>query len=303
MTKELKALHRHSDEIGYLNEDFREIPAFAEMTPWDAKRNVTCMTFLFKISRYMLACLICFVLGVGLIGVKLAKASEPVQTIPKPVVELFTSQGCSSCPPADAYLGILSKRKDVIALTFHVDYWDYLGWKDTFASSLHSKRQRAYAKHRGDKQVYTPQIVLNGQSYHVGSYKVEVDRAIAKSQTFVRKTFLPISWTRTDLGVQVTLTAGENSAVKNGILWLALVRSSQSVDIKRGENSGRNITYYNVVRSLTQLSTWNGDSMIVTIPEKDYGNDDIDKIVVFLQERIAGPIIAAAEIQTKILGQ
>ena len=126
---------------------------------------------------------------------------------PRAVVELFTSQGCSSCPPADAFLGDLAKRDDVIALTLAVDYWDYLGWKDTFASPAHSKRQAAYAKRRGDGQVYTPQMVLNGRRHAIGSHRSEVLKVLAQETEFGKKSWVPVTLKSDNKAIMVSAGA------------------------------------------------------------------------------------------------
>jgi hypothetical protein len=112
------------------------------------------------------------------------------------VVELYTSQGCSSCPPADALLKAYAERKDVLALTLPVDYWDYLGWKDTLGSAKHSERQRNYARARGDGQVYTPQVVINGVAHAIGSSKSAIDTGLMLTESDVRASRVPIMfWT------------------------------------------------------------------------------------------------------------
>ena len=130
------------------------------------------------------------------------------------LVELFTSQGCSSCPPADKLLGELVKRKDVIALTFPVDYWDYLGWKDTLASPANSKRQRAYAKMRGDRQVYTPQMVINGHTHVIGNRSDHVEKAIASLAGKAGQLPIKVNLTAS----KSTITVAANSAPGHGHL-------------------------------------------------------------------------------------
>lgn len=176
------------------------------------------------------------------------------------VVELFTSQGCSSCPAADAYFGTLSTDDRVIALSLHVDYWDYLGWKDKFASPKFTARQKEYAKHARAKMVYTPQIVVQGQARLVGSKGAEVEAAIA---SLVGK--------HADIGLRVDragdlVTIRANPVSGNGKtrgpVRVQLVRYSpvETVAIERGENAGKTITYYNVVRSWQLLQRWDGAS-------------------------------------------
>ena len=173
----------------------------------------------------------------------IAAAPDKLFAQPKAVIELYTSQGCSSCPPADRLVGKLAKRSDVIALTFPVDYWDYLGWKDTLASPANSARQRAYARARGDGQVYTPQIVVDGKLHLVGSNASAVKKAIARStqQNPV------VSLTMRTEGDSIVITAGtapKGTRVKPATIWLALVKKSAAVEITRGENRGSTLIYH-----------------------------------------------------------
>lgn len=217
---------------------------------------------------------------------------------PRTVIELFTSQGCSSCPPADKLLGQLANRDDVIALTFPVDYWDYLGWKDTLASPAYSARQRAYAKARGDGQVYTPQVVIDGAYHAVGSRAWEIERTIAKSRKNLKNARIPLA-ARTE-GNTLIITAGAAPAgarVKPATIWLALVKKSKTVKISRGENGGRTITYYQVVRDLTPVGQWTGEKVTIKLPKLHLQNKQTDGCTIFLQQDMAGPILAAVEIQ------
>lgn len=213
---------------------------------------------------------------------------------PKAVVELFTSQGCSSCPPADAFLGDLAKRDDVIALTLAVDYWDYLGWKDTFASPAHSKRQHAYAKRRGDAQVYTPQMVLNGRRHEIGSHRSSVLKAIQQEAKFVEKSWVPVTLESDKNSVMVSAGAyrGEGKA-PDATIWLLLSTKTEKVSIKRGENRGRKISYHNVVRQMVPIGAWHGDAIKVELPQSDL-MEGYDGCTAILQINGAGPIIGAA---------
>lgn len=216
----------------------------------------------------------------------------------KAVIELYTSQGCSSCPPADRLVGTLVDRDDVIALTFPVDYWDYLGWKDTLASPANSARQRAYARARGDGQVYTPQIVIDGRSHAVGSHSSAIKRAITKSNSNAAGARIPLELSIE--GDTLVVTAGEapaNSRVKPATIWLALVKKSKTVKINRGENRGRTITYHHVVRNMTPIGTWRGEKVSIKLPKQHLKNADADGCTVLLQQDTAGPVLAAAEIK------
>src|SRR5258706_11131614 len=168
-----------------------------------------------------------------------------------PVIELFTSQGCSSCPTADALLGEYARRTDVMALSMPVDYWDYLGWKDTLASPIFTSRQRAYANARGDGKIYTPQVVVNGTAHCVGSHKQEIDRAIDQTAKALSGHHVPLS-VHSD-GLVVTVEAGptpEQGGQTGGTGLLAVVGASAPGEIQRREERRRKNTYHNKVREL-----------------------------------------------------
>lgn len=206
------------------------------------------------------------------------------------VVELYTSQGCSSCPPADEFLGKLAKRDDVIALSLHVDYWDYIGWKDIFADPQYTDRQHAYARAAGKRMVYTPQMVIAGQNLVVGTKPSEVGRLIRKHNNAPSKVAISVKRN----GDQVQITA--KPLVKGlGDLVVQMVRFSdgQSVRIKRGENAGRKLAYHNVVTGLSVLKTWNGSSPL-TFAAKMPGNDEC---VIIVQAANHGSILAAARVR------
>ena len=170
------------------------------------------------------------------------------------VVELFTSQGCSSCPPADRYLAELAKDPSLVVLSWPVDYWDYIGWKDTFGSPGFTARQKAYAAVRRDDQVYTPQAVIDGVTHAVGNDRDVVQDAIAANG----KT-LNCALTMTDrdgkIGIDV---APKANASGSATLWLLRVLRTANVAIGRGENKGRSITYTNVVREAIAVGEWSG---------------------------------------------
>lgn len=227
-----------------------------------------------------------------------AAAPGHAVTKSKVVIELFTSQGCSSCPPADKLVGELAERRDVIALTFPVDYWDYLGWKDTLASPAYSMRQRAYARARGDGQVYTPQIVVDGKAHVVGSHVSAVKNAILKSANHGTA---GVSLTMHSEGDSIIIKAGaapEGMRVKPATIWLALVKKSAAVKIERGENRGRTITYHRVVKLMSPVGQWTGEKVTIKLPKNHLQSTDSDGCTVLLQQDHAGPIIAAAELKS-----
>ncbi len=220
----------------------------------------------------------------GMAGPALAGKGGPT------VVELFTSQGCSSCPPADAYMGELVKRPDIVALTLNVDYWDYLGWRDTLGSAEYSRRQRDYAAYRGDGQVYTPQMVIDGRHHVVGSRRGAVEQAIRA----VNHRNIPVSMKEADGQVIVDIGArpADYPAVE-ATVWVAMVVPEISVEIARGENTGRKISYFNVTRKLMPAGMWKGEAVRMALPKKDLFVDGATGCAALLQADGAGPILGA----------
>jgi hypothetical protein len=213
---------------------------------------------------------------------------------PKAVVELFTSQGCSSCPAADALFEQYADRDDVVALSMSVDYWDYLGWKDTLASPKFSERQRAYSETRRDGMMYTPQMVVNGLSHTNGADKGKIEQAIEKSLKGGPALKVPIrlSADNTKLTIEVG-AAPQGVSVKDATLWLAVIAKKVEVPIRRGENTGRTITYNNVVRELTPIGMWSGKAMTVNLERDSFMRPDTERCAVLLQQGKAGPIVGA----------
>jgi hypothetical protein len=218
---------------------------------------------------------------------------------PVTVVELFTSQGCSSCPPADALLGKLAARPGVLALTMPVNYWDYLGWKDTLATEGFGKRQRSYAEARGDHEIYTPQVVINGLAQVVGSREEAITAAIERTgpATSIDRVPLKLDCSRGDIDVKAGVTAnkGEHRA---GTVWVALYARAVNVSIGRGENNGRKITYTNVVRHLMPAGRWDGKAASYSL--KRPAADDSDGCAAFVQADKSSAIIGAAVMVPKI---
>jgi hypothetical protein len=197
---------------------------------------------------------------------------------PRAVIELFTSQGCSSCPPADALLRDFAKDASIIAVSLPVTYWDYLGWKDTLAEKAFSKRQRGYAETRGDGQIYTPQVVVNGLRHAVGSDRRGIEAAIDEPSKALK---VPLNLKTTQAGVTIELPGGMQGLV--GVLWLMPITKSRSVAIGRGENTGRNITYTNVVRSIVKVGEWSGEPMSIDVPHDVATPPGTNGFVVLLQ--------------------
>jgi hypothetical protein len=199
------------------------------------------------------------------------------------VLELFTSQGCSSCPAADRLLGDFAADPSLIPLSVPIDYWDYLGWKDTLASPADSARQRAYARVRGDRQVYTPQIVVNGAMHALGSDHAAIERAVAQTDQKAAVMSLPVAMSVSGAALSVKVESAENERLA-GEVWLCSVAKAVPVVIERGENRGRTITYHNVVRRWVKLGDWTGTKVSWNVPIADIKTDDVDAAVVMVQE-------------------
>jgi hypothetical protein len=214
---------------------------------------------------------------------------------PRAVIELFTSQGCSSCPAADKLIGELANDPSIIAMSLSIDYWDYLGWKDTLALPGHANRQRAYAKVRGDREVYTPQAVVNGVAHALGSDRAAIERAIAQIRR-PNTLAVPVKLSRD--GDKLTVSVPGTSETASGEFWLCPISSRVSVAIGRGENRGRTITYFNVVRRWIRLGDWNGEARTFHVPVNDFAGPDVDAVAVVLQEGTAkhpGVMLGAAQ--------
>ena len=194
---------------------------------------------------------------------------------PKVVLELFTSQGCSSCPSADALLGELSDtRDDVVALSFHVDYWDYIGWEDPFASAETTARQRAYAKSLGIAYVYTPQLVIDGAHHVVGSRRDDVRNAIAASKT-VKARRVPVSLASTASGGLAIEIGADDSYYGSARVLLVAIDRAHTTPVDAGENRGRTLTNYNVVRDFQSIGKWTGGATSLELgPEATKGLGD-----------------------------
>ena len=216
---------------------------------------------------------------------------------PRAVVELFTSQGCSSCPPADELLVEFSRQPDIVALSLPVNYWDYLGWKDTLAHVAFTERQKAYAHGRSDRQVFTPQMIVNGKKSCIGSDRAQIEKAIQYTSKG-RKT-LPVAVNLSEQNGTVTIAVEEtpDTTQREAEIWILPVLRSQTVPIERGENKGKTITYANVVRGLNRVGEWRGGSARFEVP-LDMARKGGDAYVVLLQGTDAarpGLILGAAK--------
>lgn len=209
------------------------------------------------------------------------------------VVELFTSQGCSSCPPADRLLAALASEPDTLALSFSINYWDYIGWKDTLATPEFTARQRAYARGR-DGQVYTPEAVIDGMFDAVGSDKQSIEKAIAVGKSDNHALSVPVSLHEEKGVLQIDIGRGTGPA---GV-YVLRVKKSQTVTISRGENSGRRVTYTNVVRAIHKVGEWDGTPLNLRLPE--LRGDDEGYVVLLQRGSLDSPgvILAAAKSDT-----
>jgi hypothetical protein len=209
-------------------------------------------------------------------------AAAPVSAgEPRAVIELFTSQGCSSCPKADAVLGDLARDPSLVALSLNVDYWDYIGWKDTLALHGHAERQKAYSRARGDREVYTPQAVINGVVHVLGSDRSAIERAIATTRDRNHPLTVPVTLAIADGKATVTVAASGDAG--RGEVWLCPVTGKISVAVGRGENDGRSLTYYNVVRGWKKLGDYSGKAETFTVPLPNVEGAEIDRLAVVVQ--------------------
>lgn len=231
-----------------------------------------------------------FLIAAALAAGLLTAPAASVQAKPLTVVELFTSQGCSSCPPADAFLQDLTKEDGILALSFHVDYWDYIGWKDPYSSPEATARQRAYAHSFKSRQVYTPQMVIDGRYGEVGSHrhkvrsKIDTVRGLEKAEVAI-----DASGERIDIKVG---DYGKPLAEKIGV-YLVLLDRKHETQVRRGENAGRYLENRNVVREVRWVGDWNGQATELSV-EKAAVAGIGDRCAVILQSADMGPIYGAA---------
>jgi hypothetical protein len=222
-----------------------------------------------------------------------AVAAE-VRNHPRAVLELFTSQGCSSCPGADAKLTELGKQPDVIALAYHVDYWDYIGWPDTFGSKGNSDLQKSYAQSWGSSRIYTPQMIVNGMKGVIGSHDKDVTAALGAATLAVPVT---LDFANDILNVDVGPAGGGVRAT----LWLVTFKDHQKVVIDRGENAGKTMDYTQIVTGRQMLGMWDpalGTHLKLPLSELMAGGSNGAVILVQTDKGgLPGPILGAASIQ------
>ena len=222
-------------------------------------------------------------------------AAQAGETTKQPVlVELYTSQGCSSCPAADKILGELAKRDDVVTLSFSIDYWDYIGWRDTLATRENTLRQQAYEAVMPSRRVYTPQMVVDGIQDVVGNQRRDVLDAVQKRLNETRGKRVPVSVAQSGGSVQIKIGAGGPPA-KAATVWVAHTLSSRTVNIAKGENSGRVITYHNVVRDFSSAGKWSGQAVTLSAPARGRAGELTDGVAVWVQVGDNGPVLGAAQ--------
>jgi len=213
---------------------------------------------------------------------------------PKAVLELFTSQGCSSCPQADAMLDEMGKRPDVVTLAYHVDYWDYIGWEDTFGDKENSKRQRDYAAAWGSSRIFTPQLVVNGECGVVGNKRDKVDAALATAS-------MPLEVKLSEAGndtLDVAIAGQAGAGLGEAVVWLVTYIDRTEVAIDRGENQGKSVAYTHIVTGRQVLGMWDpATGATLTLPLADVLTGKSDGAAILVQQDkngLPGPILGAA---------
>lgn len=204
------------------------------------------------------------------------------------LVELFTSQGCSDCPPADEFAGELARDPRLVVLTFSVDYWDYLGWRDTFARPEFSQRQYDYARARGDGKVYTPQMVVNGARHAVGGDRSAVLGLIKEALA------LPARLTLTVAATEIRVEVAEFPSAVKATLWLMAVRKEARQDIARGENAGKTVIYHNVVVGMAPAAMWKGEALKASWLRSAVMPAGAQFCAAVLQKEKTGPVLGLA---------
>lgn len=213
------------------------------------------------------------------------------------VVELFTSQGCSSCPPADKYFGELAKRSDVIALAFHVEYWNYIGWTDAYSKPWATRRQRDYQSAMKLRYVYTPEMVIQGEKEGVGSEPAAIEPMIRAAEA-KRKPHpsLTLRW-RDDGALVADVGDGQSPPGQPATLWLVGFDKMRTMAVTTGENAGKTAWDHHAVRSFRRLGSWAGWSEELIVPPEEAKNLGDYGAAVLLQQDGNGPILTAASVQ------
>ena len=215
------------------------------------------------------------------------------------VVELFTSQGCYSCPPADKFLGVLAQRPGVIALSFHVDYWNYLGWRDPYSSAEATQRQQTYASAMRRRTVYTPQMVVDGTLQGIGSYTGVIDGHIRlRQQAADDRVAVSISGDSNSESLTAALK-GDGGQTGDCTVWLVYFDKQHTTSIPRGENAGKTLTYFNVVREFRQIAEYRGADLEIDLSRTGAKGARYDRVAILVQEPEGGRIVGAAWTELK----
>ena len=239
----------------------------------------------------MLRHLIRLVVGLALIVTSWQPAIAKNRLV---VVELFTAQGCAACPPADAYLGELAERDDVLALGFHVDYWDFIGWRDPYADPDYTRRQQAYADRMRIPYVFTPQIVIDGVLQGSGSNRGTIAQHISAAAE-TKKPWVDVRLTHSSK-TRVRVQLPEMSYPGEAEVFLVLYDKQHKTKITRGENVGHSLTNYNVVRQFQPIATWRGEPLDLTVPLRHTGDESQTVYAIIVQEPTSGRIVGATYI-------
>ena len=223
-------------------------------------------------------------------------ASESIT--PRAVVELYTSEGCSSCPPADRVLYELNQeRSDLLVLSYHVDYWNYLGWTDPFSDSMFSERQREYAQHMRERYVYTPQAIINGEHVVRATQKQRIGDTSNSAEPLHDVATLLVEnhdEQRPATGTIILQSLSTSERTSSLKLWLVGFDREHARDVRSGENAGKRLVHANVVREMIDLGTWNGSADERTFAMKTAGDGGVALLV---QQGRGGPIIAASMVR------
>lgn len=202
---------------------------------------------------------------------------------PRGVVELFTSQGCASCPPADETLKHLVEQGDVVALSYHVDYWNYLGWTDTLSSKENTERQYGYAHSMGRSGVYTPQAIINGRAHVKGTDITAINGKMDELRNEGQGLSVPIKAAMNGEEMEITIPPGEGRAD----VVVAYFTKKEAVNVERGDNSGRQMEYWHNVYDVQTVGMWDGKELNITLPAKSMGSSKKDGCAILLQS--SGP--------------
>ncbi|PWK76148.1 thioredoxin family protein [Aminobacter sp. AP02] len=239
--------------------------------------------------------------AVALALVGLGRAADAEPTRPLGVIELFTSQGCNSCPPADELFAEFAARDDMVALAYHVTYWDYLGWQDKLGSTDNTERQYAYMRAFGSRSVYTPQAVINGRTHVNGAKREEVTAALDN----LAKTGqgMNVALKVTDNGDTYTIDVGEAKGANEAAHVVVVhYQPPQVVDLQKGENKGRSVTYWNAVTDLHTAGMWHGKAQRFELPKSEV--EKKGGCAVLLQavgkDGLPGPILGAAVVRKPV---